>query len=306
MNNKILLRSLIISLLAFMFYSGHLRKVNNASVKVVEPKSSKVNKKQRKEPNIKTENETQSTSSDVKVEDKSNKSLTSTIEKSMGSGSFQVAVQDLNNPSKFSRLASNSSTHSGNGVMRLYILTAIYKKEQDKNLVKKNVKVKKSDRVKDEKLLQAGMEYSIAYLRQAMMQGNKTAANVLIRIAGKSSINQVAKQFGADDTSLTGSYNSLPLGKTTANDLDLVMKGLYQGKVLNRQYAQLVLGAMQGSRTQLTKNIAGTIYSIGDKNFASAIVQSGGHSYVISVWAESNSNFAKLGTNVNNWFAKNK
>lgn len=309
MKNKILLRALILSLCAFIWYGHNLRTVENASVKIITPKKTNINKTQQKEPTLDTTETQQNTAKDVSVKSGSNKSLVTIIQKAMSkSGSYQVAVQDLNNPAKFAQLYTTSASQSAAGIMRLNVLTGIYKKEQEHKLARgTNIKIEKSDKVKGDKLLQVGMQYSIAYLRQAMMrQNNKTAANALLRVAGKNTINQVAKKYGAKDTVINSDFNSKVIGKTTAADLDSIMKGLYQAKVLNRQNAQLVLSALHGSNTPLTKQINGTIYSVGGKNFATAIVQNAGKSYAISVWSPNDSNFDELGLAVSKWFNQNR
>lgn len=309
MKNKVLIRSLVVSLFAFMLYSANMHKLQDGKVKVIEPKSSKVVKNNEKEPNIKTSSVAKTSSNyakNVTVEKGSQKSLAKNIEKAMGSGEYQVSVQDLNNSAKFAHLSTTSKSHSANGAMRLLVLASIYAKEQSgKMKSRSNIRIKKSDRAKGEKMLQTNMLYGIAYLRQLMMHNNQTAGNALLRKAGKGYCNQVAAKFGAKQTAITGTFTNRPVGHTTANDLDSIFKGIYQGKVLKRQYAQLVLTALSGSRTKLTSGISGTIYSVGDSHFATAIVQTGGKSYVISVWAKSVGNFKKLGTTVNKWFASN-
>lgn len=310
MKNKVLIRALITSILAFMLYSVSLRQLNHAKLRVIEPQVEQKNKKQQKEPQVKSaprnQTSTASENSNITVEKGSQKKLVSKIESVMGKSSYQVAVQDLNNSSRYARLATTSQAHSSTGAMRLIILATIYRLEQKGSIKKRgNVKIKKADRVKGEKMLQTNMQYSIAYLRQAMMNGNKTAANALLRKAGKNNIEQTAQKFGAIHTVISGSFTNPPVGKTTASDLDAIFKGLYQGRVLRQQYAQIVLMAMSSNKTPLTSSIHGTIYSVGDSNFAGAIVQSGGHSYCISSWGASTENFQKLGKVVHDWINKN-
>lgn len=308
MKKKVLIRVLLVSLFAFMLYSANLRKADTTEVRIVEPKSSKLNKKQQKEPSLKTPTLTKKTAQyakDVTVEKGSQKSLAKKIERVMGTDNYQVCVQDLNNPNKYARLSTTKKAHSANGAMRLLVLATVYKQEQNGKIKQRgNIKIKKSDRVKGEKLLQTNMLYSVAYLRQAMMHNNKTAGNALLRKATPSYSNQVAQKFDATQTAITGTFSKTPVGHTTANDLEQIFKGVYQGKVIGRQRAQLVLMAMHGSRTKLTSGIGATVYSVGDKHFASAIVQTGGQSYSVSVWSTSNKNFKKLGTTVNNWFVQ--
>lgn len=306
MKNKRLIRVLIASLFAFMLYSFNLRQVKKAKLEVIEPRSTRVAKNQKKEPKLKTKklpNKSEGIDKDVAIEKGSQKQLASKIAKNMKASSYQVAVQDLNNSSRYARLATASEAKYASGVLRILILATIYKQEQRGKIhPRANIKIKKADRVKGEKLLQKNMQYGIAYLRQAMMHGNKTAANALLRKAGRSNVNKVAKEFGTSQTEITGNFSQKVVGKTTAKDLDLILKGIYQGRVLNRQHAQIVLMAMHGSHTKLTSQISGTIYSVGDSHFTAAIVQSNGHSYCISSWTDSQKNLAGLGKAVNTWF----
>lgn len=313
MKNKVFIRALLATIFAFMLYSASLREMNSAKINIIEPKNSKVNKKQIKEPKVKmptasSSSSQTSASSKVTVEKGSKTSLASAIKKAMGStASYQVAVQDLNNSARYARLATTSEAHNASGVLKILILATIYYQEQKGKLSTKTaIKIKKSDRVKGEKLLQTNMGYSIAYLRQAMMKGNKTAGNALLRKAGSKNVAAVAKKFGATSTTISGTFTNPPVGKTTSKDLYLVLKGLYQGKVLNQSHAQLVLLGLYGSRTKLTSGISGTIYSAGDSHFAAAIVQTSGHSYCISAWSNSQKNFKALGKAVNTWFNKNR
>lgn len=136
-------------------------------------------------------------------------------------------------------------------------------------------------------MLQTNMAYGIAYLREAMLRGNKTASNALLRKIGVNNIDSVAKRMGATQTTMAKNFNGDSYGKTTASDLAKTMIGLYQGRVLNRQHASRVLSTLASSkdRPSLVNDINGGVYSIGDHDFAVAIVQGKGNAYCISVWA---------------------
>lgn len=310
---KVFIRTLIASFCALILYMANLRRVNDAKLNIIEPKTSQVatNKKAAKkvkEPKEPREPKvvTPEYATKVKIEKGSQKSLAKKIKRVMGKkDTYQIAVQDLNNSSRYVRIANSQRVHNVKGTMRLYLLIALYKKEQSGKLNSRTaIKIKKSDRTKNEKMLQTNMAYGIAYLRDAMMHGNKTAANALLRKVGIKYVNQVIQAFGAKDTKMLGKFTSSAVGKTTANNLDATLKGIYQGRVLNQSHAYLVLGAMHGKNTKLVQQINGTTYSIGDSNSAAAIVQSGGHSYCISIWSSSNHNFAQLGKTVEEWFSK--
>lgn len=311
---KVFIRTLIASFCALILYMANLRRVNDAKLNIIEPKTSQVAtnkktpKKKVKEPKEPHEPKVVAPeyATKVKIEKGSQKSLAKKIEQVMGKkDTYQIAVQDLNNSSRYVRIANSQRVHNVKGTMRLYLLIALYKKEQSGKLGSRTaIKIKKSDRTKNEKMLQTNMAYGIAYLRDAMMHGNKTAANALLRKVGIKYVNQVIQEFGAKDTKMLGKFTSSSVGKTTANNLDATLKGIYQGRVLNRSHAYLALGAMHGKNSNLVQQINGTTYSIGDSNSAAAIVQNGGHSYCISIWSSSNHNFARLGKTVERWFSQ--
>lgn len=315
MKNKKLIYCLLVTFFAFILYSSHIQHIENARIKVIEPKTNKVTKKQQKEPKITASSapsykpkNSLTDNSNVKIEKGSKKSLVNAIKKAMRTkGSYQVSVQDLNNSSKYARVATDSKSHNVNAAMKLYLLTALYKQEQSGKIkAGSSIKITKSDRAKGETYLTTNMMYSIPYLRDAMLaRNNKTAANALLRKVGAKNVNNIAAKFGAKDTAIVGTFTKTPVGRTTANDLDMVLKGLYQGRVLNRQHAQTVLMAMHGHSNPLISEINGTIYFVGDKYCAAAIVQNTGHSYCISVWSESGRNLTKLGKSVNKWFNQN-
>lgn len=309
---KIFIRALIASFCALILYMANLRRVNDAKLNIIEPKTSQVAsnkkapKKKVKEPKEPHEPKVASPeyASSTKIEKGSQKSLAKKIKQVMGKkNTYQIAVQDLNNSSRYVRMANSQRVHRVSGIMRLYLLIALYKKEQSGELGSHTaIKVKKSDRTKNEKLLQTNMAYGIAYLRDAMMHGNKTAANTLLRKVGLNYVNQIIQEFGAKQTKMLGKFTSSYVGKTTADNLDATLKGIYQGRVLNRNHAYLALGAMHGKNTKLVNQLGGATYSIGDKNSAAAIVQDQGHTYCISIWASSNHNFAQVGKTVEKWF----
>lgn len=308
MKNKIFIRSLFVTVLAFVLYTANMHRVENAELKVVEPKTSKVAKKQKapvkepKAPKIASAGYVTT----VRVEKGSQKKLAEKIQSIMGKdNTYQVAFQDLNNSSKYVRLGNSKRAQDVNDTMKLYLLLSLYKKAQSGKIGRKTaIKIKKADLVKGEQMLQLNMAYGIAYLRQAMMRGNKTAANALLRKVGKKYVNQVAHQFGANQTEIVGKFSSDPVGHTTANNLDTTLKGLYQGRVLKRQHAYTILGALHGQKNKLTSKISGTSYGIGDDNSAFAIVQNRGHSYCMSVWCNDDKNFAKLGKAIETWVNK--
>ncbi|MDK6502243.1 serine hydrolase [Lactobacillus crispatus] len=311
MKHKILIGSLIVTLFAFILYTSNIKRVENAQLKIVEPNNSKVakNKKKTKEPKVKKLEKPKEPkvnsieySNHVKAQKGSNQKLVKQIKKVMGiDDSFQVVAQDLTNSSHFAVVSNTNKAHDAGKTMRLFLLIALYEQEQkDKMGSRTAIKISKKDKAKGDKMFQVGITYGVSYLRSAMLKGNKTAASALTRKIGVNNIDQVAKKMGATQTKV----NSNMAGQTTANDLAKTMIGLYQGRVLNRQYASRVLATLAKERPSLVSGLSGGIYAIGDDDFAVAIVQTNGRAYCMSVWSTQHKNFNKLGKTVNAWFIK--
>ncbi len=311
MKHKILIGSLIVTLFAFILYTSNIKRVENAQLKIVEPNNSKVakNKKKTKEPKVKKLEKPKEPkvnsieySNHVKAQKGSNQKLVKQIKKVMGiDNSFQVVAQDLTNSSHFAVVFNTNKAHDAGKTMRLFLLIALYEQEQKGKMGSRTaIKISKKDKAKGDKMFQVGITYGVSYLRSAMLKGNKTAASALTRKIGVNNIDQVAKKMGATQTKV----NSNMTGQTTANDLAKTMIGLYQGRVLNRQYASRVLATLAKERPSLVSGLSGGIYAIGDDDFAVAIVQTNGRAYCMSVWSTQHKNFNKLGKTVNAWFIK--
>ncbi len=298
MKHKILIGSLIVTLFAFILYTSNIKRVENAQLKIVEPNNSKVakNKKKTKEPKVKKLEKPKEPkvnsieySNHVKAQKGSNQKLVKQIKKVMGiDDSFQVVAQDLTNSSHFAVVSNTNKAHDAGKTMRLFLLIALYEQEQKGKMGSRTaIKISKKDKAKGDKMFQVGITY-------------KTAASALTRKIGVNNIDQVAKKMGATQTKV----NSNMTGQTTANDLAKTMIGLYQGRVLNRQYASRVLATLAKERPSLVSGLSGGIYAIGDDDFAVAIVQTNGRAYCMSVWSTQHKNFNKLGKTVNAWFIK--
>ena len=311
MKHKILIGSLIVTLFAFILYTSNIKRVENAQLKIVEPNNSKVakNKKKTKEPKVKKLEKPKEPkvnsieySNHVKAQKGSNQKLVKQIKKVMGiDDSFQVVAQDLTNSSHFAVVSNTNKAHDAGKTMRLFLLIALYEQEQKGKMGSRTaIKISKKDKAKGDKMFQVGITYGVSYLRSAMLKGNKTAASALTRKIGVNNIDQVAKKMGATQTKV----NSNMTGQTTANDLAKTMIGLYQGRVLNRQYASRVLATLAKERPSLVSGLSGGTYAIGDDDFAVAIVQTNGRAYWMSVWSTQHKNFNKLGKTGNAWFIK--
>lgn len=311
MKHKVLIGSLIVTLFAFILYTSSLKRVENAQLKVIEPNSSKVTKgkKKAKEPKVQKLEKHQEPkvnsieySNHVKAKKGSNQKLVKQIKKVMGiDDSFQVVAQDLTTPSHYAVVSNTDKAHDAGKTMRLFLLIALYEQEQKGKMgARTAIKISKKDKAKGDKMFQVGITYGVSYLRSAMLKGNKTAINALTRKIGINNIDRVVRQMGATQTKVAKDMT----GQTTANDLARTMIGLYQGRVLNRQYASRVLGTLAKQRPSLVTGLSGGIYAIGDDDFAVAIVQSNGRAYCMSVWSTQHKNFNKLGKTINNWFIK--
>ena len=306
MKNKVLIGSLITALIAFMLYSVNLKKVENSSLKIVGQGQEQVvkNKKGKnsvREPKVATVEYP----NHIKIASGSEQKWAEKIVQVMGKDqSYQVCVQDLNN-NKFARVSNTSQRHGVNTISRLFLLIALtYQEQHGQATANKAVKIKKADHVKGEKVLQKGIAYNATYLKQLMMQGDKTAANALLRKVKPAKVNSIIRRTGAEDTAIKGKLSAKPAAYTTANDLNKIMVSLYHDQILSRQYSNQVLGALNANKTKprIIRNSKGLIYAIGDSKANVALVQSNGNAYCVSVWSNNDHDFVKLGKAVNSFF----
>ena len=306
MKNKVLIGSLITALIAFMLYSVNLKKVENSSLKIVSQGQEQVvkNKKGKnsaREPKVAT----MEYPNHIKIASGSEKKWAEKIVQVMGKDqSYQVCVQDLNN-NKFARVSNTSQRHGVNTISRLFLLVALtYQEQHGQATANKAVKIKKADHVKGEKVLQKGIAYNATYLKQLMMQGDKTAANALLRTVKPAKVNSIIRRTGAEDTAIKGKLSAKPAAYTTANDLNKIMVSLYHDQILSRQYSNQVLGALNANKTKpkIIRNSKGLIYAIGDSKANVALVQSNGNAYCVSVWSNNDHDFVKLGEAGNSFF----
>ena len=306
MKNKVLIGSLITALIAFMLYSVNLKKVENSSLKIVgqgqeQVVKNKKGKNSAREPKVATVEYP----NHIKIASGSEQKWAEKIVQVMGKDqSYQVCVQDLNN-NKFARVSNTSQRHGVNTISRLFLLIALtYQEQHGQATANKAVKIKKADHVKGEKVLQKGIAYNATYLKQLMMQGDKTAANALLRTVKPAKVNSIIRRTGAEDTAIKGKLSAKPAAYTTANDLNKIMVSLYHDQILSRQYSNQVLGALNANKTKprIIRNSKGLIYAIGDSKANVALVQSNGNAYCVSVWSNNDHDFVKLGKAVNSFF----
>ena len=306
MKNKILIGSLITALIAFMLYSVNLKKVENSSLKIVGQGQEQIvkNKKGKnsvREPKVATVEYP----NHIKIASGSEQKWAEKIVQVMGKDqSYQVCVQDLNN-NKYARVSNTSQRHGVNTISRLFLLIALtYQEQHGKSVSRKAIKIKKADHVKGEKVLQKGIAYNAAYLKQLMMQGDKTAANALLRKVKPAKVNSIIRRTGAEDTAIKGKLSAKPAGYTTAKDLNKIMVSLYHDQILSRQYSNQVLGTLSSVKIKpkIVRNTKGLIYGIGDAKANVALIQSNGNAYCVSVWSNNDHDFVKLGKAVNSFF----
>lgn len=306
MKNKVLIGSLITALIAFMLYSVNLKKVENSSLKIVGQGQEQIvkNKKGKnsvREPKVATVEYP----NHIKIASGSEQKWAEKIVQVMGKDqSYQVCVQDLNN-NKYARVSNTSQRHGVNTSSRLFLLIALtYQEQHGKSVSRKAIKIKKADHVKGENVLQKGIAYNAAYLKQLMMQGDKTAANALLRTVKPATVNSIIKKIGVHDTTIKGKFSAKPAALTTANDLNKIMVSLYHDQILSRQYSNQVLGTLNANKTKprIIRNSKGLIYAIGDSKANVALVQSNGNAYCVSVWSNNDHDFVKLGKAVNSFF----
>ncbi|MBA1392555.1 serine hydrolase [Lactobacillus sp. XV13L] len=298
MKNKVLIGSLVTTLLAFILYSSNLKRVENANLEVISQNQKEVIKTHKgkavREPRVgRIEYPNQ-----VKIASGSEKKWAKRIVHVMGKEqTYQVAVQDLQ-ADKFARVANTRQSHGVFETSRLFLLAALYYQQQHGKLTEHTVvKVKKADRVKGERMLQPGIGYGVAYLKQALMRGSQTAGNVLLRKVKPAAATRIVRKMGATSTQFNRRFASNPSSRTSARDLAAVMVNLYRSKTLNQQYSNRVLGTLSQAknRPRVARSARGLVYGIGDDKSSVALIQTHGHTYCVSVWANDDHNFVKLG-----------
>lgn len=222
---------------------------------------------------------------------------------------IQVSAVDLRSDDVFANVQNSSRPINVNNTMKLFLLIAYEKQVAQRHLNgSQTYTVKASDIKGSDALLAPNMGYSYTYLCQLMMNKNdNNAANILLNKIGKNQVNQIIKTSGAKNTKLLNDFHNEVVGTTTAQDLSLILKKLYQGKVINSASDNKVLSNMlnypdKGLASQLT----GTVYKISDKYSSAALVQSAGKTYVMTCVSHGTGfDFAKMGQTINDWFLKN-
>lgn len=304
MKNKVLLGSIFVAFCSLFLYLTNTARVENTELRIKESNSSKINS--HKNSNFKSSTESSDISPDsLKKADSSNASLANTIIQNIDNATspIQVATQNLGDEEQSANIKNIDQPQDVNSVLKLFVLIA-YEKE---NKASQNFKVNSEDVQPNDSALQAGVEYSGSFLKNLMMhQNNNDAANVLLHAIGKEKVNEVAKNIGASETEITGKFGEDKVGKTTADDLELVLKKLYQGKIKNTNEDNQVLDQLKNYPEKgLASQVSGTVYRISDKYASVALVKSeNGKTYIMSsVSGKEGFNFEKVGTAINSWYS---
>lgn len=313
MKNKVFLGAALAAFCSLAFYISSTNQMEQATLKIYGNDKAKVSK-QKKFSN-KTEHGNSEISTEVSTLDvtkKSNSKLTKVIKGQLGepSDAMQVRVDDLNNPSTFSQVENSSKPITSGNVMKLFVMLAYHRGVAAKKIQgTKTYTIKNGDVKGNNSLLKVNTGYSLTYLYQLMVRQNNTdAANILLKQLGKNYVNKTAVEFGAKQSKVTKNFGGNETGTTTAKDLVNVLKKLYQGKVLDPNTNNKILGELASFPEKgLANKISGTVYRISDKNASVALIQTNGKSYVMAcVTKQESFNFEKLGQSINNWFIKNQ
>lgn len=297
MKNKVLFGSIFVAFCSLIFYLTNTARLENAKLKVYENNATKVTSHG-------TVNSVGLTAENLKKTKSSNSSLAKKIIKNVDDPSYlvQVSTQNLDYKSQFANVKNSDHAQEVSSVLKLFILIAYEKTGK----TSQTIKVKSGDLQANDHSMQAGTAYAATFLEDLMIrQNNNDAANILLNSLGKEKVNEIAKNIGAGKTEITGEFGKEKVGKTTADDLELVLNKLYQGKIKNSKSDKKVLEQLLNFPEKgLASQISGTVYRISDKHASAVLVQaSNGKTYTMScVSGQDNFNFEKLGTTINSWY----
>ncbi|QNQ81316.1 serine hydrolase [Lactobacillus sp. PV034] len=303
MKNRIFLGSILVTFLSLSFYLTGTARLENASLKIYGSKDAHVTTKS----SLDHKSAANLTPDALKKTKNSNSALAKVIIKNVDDATapIEVATENLKQDTQYANIKNTDQAQDVSSVLKLFILIA-YEKE---GKVSQTFKVTSDEITENDRSLQAGTAYSGAFLKDLMIrQNNNTAANILLKSLGAKKVNQVAHSVGATHTKITGKFGDEKVGVTTAADLELVMKKLYQGKIKDTNSDNQILGQLLNFPDKgLASQVSGTVYKISDDHASVALVQSSrGQVYVMSGISENNSfNFEKLGSAINTWYEKN-
>ncbi|WP_297817554.1 serine hydrolase [uncultured Lactobacillus sp.] len=312
MKHNVFLGAALASFCALAFYITSTNRMANKTIKVYgngEAPYSEQKKFTNKD--NKPASSTDETDLALTVSKKSNSSLAKVITKQLNNPvqAIQVSAIDLRSDDVFANVQNSSKSLNVSNMMKLFLLIAYEKQVADHHLNgSQTYTVKAGDLKGADALLAPNMGYSYTYLVQLMMNKNdNNAANIILKKIGKDQVNKIIEKAGAKNTHFSNDFHNEVVGTTTAQDLSLILKKLYQGKVINSGSDNKVLGNLLNFPDKgLATSVTGTIYKISDKYSSAALVQSAGKTYVMtSVSHATGFDFGALGKQINGWFMKN-
>lgn len=316
MKNKIFFGSALVAFCSLAFYMTNINRIKTTKIEVYQGNTEKVaKKKQSAKSSVKSSAPKKSEkkvtkkkiTSEVTIATGSNKKITQAIEKIIGKQkeAYQVSFLDLDKSGNFARVTNTSqSSLKAENSLKFYILLAYENAVKSKKIVgSQSYKIKSSDQLSEkDKMLQTGLQYSYAYIRNMMVNHDSDmAANILLKKIGRSQVNKIIRKFGATNTEITGKFGTKNVGKTSATDMTKVMKALYQGKVLGIMHDTKIIGYMTSSKNKgLTEKISGTSYKISGSNGSVALVEVNGKNYAVACINEKNGfDYGTLGKAIN-------
>lgn len=150
------------------------------------------------------------------------------------------------------------------GCMKLPIAVALIKDEQEEKIDFLNkIKIESKDKVYGTGIIHefGEREYSIFELLVAMLiQSDNTATNKIIDIIGIDRINNVIKELGMKNTELNRkttderSYSEKIENYTSAYDLSILWKHIYNATYLNKENSQMLIDILE--RQQIKNKLA--------------------------------------------------
>ncbi|MCF1784196.1 class A beta-lactamase-related serine hydrolase [Lactobacillus mulieris] len=306
MKNRIILGAIVASVCSFALYLNNMKRYESATLTISRNQNNtqtvteknKQGKKQETSPTLE------------KITKKGNSKLATQIQKAMkNSHSYDVKVLDLKNSNNSAEVYNKKDKVNVSDSLKAFLLVGLYKEiEQQKIKTTDTLTPTASEVVKGDSTFTANTVYSLTYVRQNLMSKNSnTAANLLLNKLGKEQVNNIIKEMGTSETVISNKFGESVVGTTSAEDLAILMKSLYNGKFLGN-YSNTVLTGLStySVKSPLVNKISNAnIIQIGDNTSSVALVTTDKHSYVIAVTSQNNNSFAELGLEISTWFNQN-
>ena len=306
MKNRIILGAIVASVCSFALYLNNMKRYESATLTISRSQNNTQTVTEKNEKGKKQE-----TSPTLeKITKKGNSKLAAQIQKAMkNSNSYDVKVLDLKNSNNSAEVYNKKDKVNVSDSLKAFLLVGLYKEmEQKKVKATDTLTPTASEIVKGDSTFTANTVYSLTYVRQNLMSKNSnTAANLLLNKLGKEQVNNIIKEMGTSETVISNKFGESVVGTTSAEDLAILMKSLYNGKFLEN-YSNTVLTGLStySVKSPLVNKISNAnIIQIGDNTSAVALVTTDKHSYVIAVTSQNNNSFAELGLEISTWFNQN-